>query len=80
MTGTQPSTEAHVPTGTLEHLDPNALLIGDNVRDDAALIANFVDSVSEHGVMQPIIAVRGDDGVVGCATDSAAPSPRARSG
>ena len=28
MSGTQPSTEAHVPTGTLEHLDPNALLLG----------------------------------------------------
>ena len=35
-----------------------------NVRDDAALIADFVDSVREHGVINPIVAVRGDDGVV----------------
>lgn len=32
-----------------------------NVRDDAALIADFVDSVREHGVINPIVAVRGDD-------------------
>ena len=63
MSGTQPSTEAHVPTGTLEHLDPNALLIGENVRDNAALDAQFLASVREHGVLQPITAVRTEDGV-----------------
>jgi ParB family transcriptional regulator, chromosome partitioning protein len=50
--------------GTLEHLDPHELALETNVRDDAALIADFVDSVREHGVINPIVAVRGDDGVV----------------
>jgi ParB family transcriptional regulator, chromosome partitioning protein len=50
--------------GTLEHLDPHELTLETNVRDDAALIADFVDSVREHGVINPIVAVRGDDGVV----------------
>jgi hypothetical protein len=33
--------------GTLEHLDPHELALEPNVRDDAALIADFVDSVRE---------------------------------
>jgi ParB-like chromosome segregation protein Spo0J len=39
--------------GTLEHVDPHALVIGDNVRDDAALDAEFIASIREHGVLQP---------------------------
>jgi ParB-like chromosome segregation protein Spo0J len=50
-------------TGTLEHLDPAKLLIGDNVRDDAALDKQFVASVREHGVLQPITAIRTDGGI-----------------
>ena len=50
-------------TGTLEHLDPQTLLIADNVRDDAALDAHFLASVREHGVLQPITATRSADGV-----------------
>jgi ParB family chromosome partitioning protein len=44
-------------TGTLQHLDPTTLLIGDNVRDDAALDKPFLASVREHDVLQPITAV-----------------------
>ncbi|WP_333890848.1 ParB/RepB/Spo0J family partition protein [Mycolicibacterium gadium] len=52
------------PSGTLEHINPHDLVLDDNVRDDADLDAEFVASVKEHGVIQPIVAVRGDDGVV----------------
>jgi ParB family chromosome partitioning protein len=50
-------------TGTFEHHDPTTLLIGDNVRDSATVDALFVASVREHGVLQPVTAVRTDDGV-----------------
>jgi hypothetical protein len=50
-------------TGTLEHLDPATLLIGDNVRDHASLDKQFVTSVREHGVLQPITAIRTDGGI-----------------
>jgi ParB family chromosome partitioning protein len=50
-------------TGTLEHLDPATLLIGANVRDDASLDKQFVASVREHGVLQPITAIRIDGGI-----------------
>jgi ParB family chromosome partitioning protein len=49
--------------GTLEHVDPHVLVIGDNVRDDAALDAAFVASIREHGVLQPITAIRTDDAI-----------------
>jgi ParB family chromosome partitioning protein len=49
--------------GTLEHVDPHVLVIGDNVRDDAALDAAFVASIREHGVLQPVTAIRTDDAV-----------------
>src|SRR5215208_4572104 len=38
--------------------------IGDNVRDDAALSKEFLASIAENGVLNPLTAVRGDDGVV----------------
>ena len=85
MTDTPVSTPARhrrrnrQPAGTLEHLDPHNLALETNVRDDAALNADFVDSVREHGVINPIVAVRGDDGVVGVRAGSAAPSPPASS-
>jgi ParB family transcriptional regulator, chromosome partitioning protein len=50
-------------TGTLEHLDPATLLIGENVRDDASLDKQFLASVRKHGVLQPITAVRTDGGI-----------------
>jgi ParB family transcriptional regulator, chromosome partitioning protein len=33
------------------------VLIGENVRDDSALEAQFIASVHEHGVLQPITAI-----------------------
>jgi ParB family chromosome partitioning protein len=54
----------HVETGTLEHIDPNTLIVDTNVRDDAALDAEFIDSIKEHGVLVPIVALRSDDGQV----------------
>ena len=50
--------------GTLEHLDPRTLEMDDNVRDDPALTKEFVASIAEHGVLQPITAVRDVNGVV----------------
>jgi ParB family chromosome partitioning protein len=50
-------------SGTLQHLDPTTLLIGENVRDNATLDPQFVASVREHGVLQPITAVRSDTGI-----------------
>ena len=38
--------------------------IGDNVRDSVDLGKEFLASLREHGVLVPITAVRGDDGVV----------------
>jgi ParB family transcriptional regulator, chromosome partitioning protein len=50
-------------SGTLEHLNPTSLLIGDNVRDNAELDKPFIASIAEHVVLQPITAVRSDAGV-----------------
>lgn len=42
------------PIGTLEHLDPLLLDVGDNVRDDAALSKAFIANIAENGVLVPI--------------------------
>jgi ParB family chromosome partitioning protein len=57
------STTSPVP-GSLEHLDPNTVQIGENVRDAVDLSKEFLASLREHGVLVPLTAVRGDDGVV----------------
>ncbi|MDI2036838.1 ParB/RepB/Spo0J family partition protein [Paenarthrobacter nitroguajacolicus] len=49
---------------TLEMLDPTTLTVDINVRKDAALTVDFVASIKEHGVMEPVIAHRKDDGTV----------------
>lgn len=49
---------------TLEMLDPATLTVDVNVRKDAALTADFIASVKEHGVMEPVIAHRKEDGTV----------------
>ncbi|MET3370608.1 UNVERIFIED_CONTAM: ParB family chromosome partitioning protein [Jeotgalibacillus campisalis] len=49
---------------TLEMLDPTTLTVDINVRKDAALTPDFVASIKEHGVMEPVIAHRKDDGTV----------------
>ena len=48
--------------GRLEHVDPRTLIIGDNVRGDAALDPAFLSRISGHGVLMPITAVRDDTG------------------
>jgi ParB family chromosome partitioning protein len=40
------------------------LTVDVNVRKDAALTADFIASIKEHGVMEPVIAHRKDDGTV----------------
>ena len=50
------------PIGELEHLDPQTLIIGDNVRTDAGLDKDFLASIKLHGVLMPITAVRDSDG------------------
>lgn len=52
------------PNGTLEHVDPANLQIGENVRDAVDLGKDFLSSLKEHGVLIPITAVRGDDGTL----------------
>ena len=47
----------------LEHMDPATLLIDANIRSSAELDPDFVESVREFGVMQPISAVQGPDGI-----------------
>jgi ParB family chromosome partitioning protein len=56
-------TTSSVP-GNVEHLDPNTIEIGQNVRDAVDLKKDFLDSLREHGVLVPLTAVRGDDGIV----------------
>lgn len=50
--------------GVLEHLDPKALEIELNVRTEKSITKQFIASVAEHGVLVPVTAVRGADGVV----------------
>jgi ParB family transcriptional regulator, chromosome partitioning protein len=51
--------------GELEHIDPNSLEVGDNVREYANLDKPFLDSIAEHGVLVPITAIRRHhDGVI----------------
>jgi ParB family transcriptional regulator, chromosome partitioning protein len=50
--------------GILEHRNPHSLQIGENIRDAVDLGREFLASLREHGVLVPLTAVRGDDGVV----------------
>ncbi|WP_053353933.1 ParB/RepB/Spo0J family partition protein [Leucobacter musarum] len=52
------------PQGTLEYLDPNLLIIEDNVRSEVKLSDEFVESIRQHGVLTPISGFRGQDGAV----------------
>jgi ParB family chromosome partitioning protein len=51
-------------TPTLEMIDPRTLTVDVNVRRDAALTPEFIASIKEHGVIEPVIAHRKDDGTV----------------
>ena len=46
----------------LEMIDPAALTIDANVRTDVQLDKAFLASIKEHGVIQPVVAHRGEDG------------------
>jgi ParB-like nuclease family protein len=48
---------------TLEMLDPATLLVDLNIRE-AKLDKDFVASIKDHGVIEPIVAVRTEDGQV----------------
>ncbi|MDG4667929.1 ParB N-terminal domain-containing protein [Mycobacterium sp. 236(2023)] len=59
MSGTSTTTEGLTHDhGAIAHLDPTTIVIGDNVRDLPTLNDAFVSSVREHGVLQPITALR----------------------
>ncbi len=47
--------------GSFDHVDPAALVIGANVRDELDLEEDFVDSVRQHGVLAPVTVVRDGD-------------------
>ncbi len=44
--------------GTVEHIDPNAIIIEANVRPSAPLTKEFVASIRENGVLTPVLARR----------------------
>jgi ParB family chromosome partitioning protein len=46
---------------TLEMIDPATLLVDLNIRE-AKLDKDFVASIKDHGVIEPIVAVRSEDG------------------
>ncbi len=83
VTTTSTTTDTH-EEGTLEHLDPQHLVLELNVRSDAGLTDDFLASITEHGVLVPIVAVRTPDGTTlvraGQRRTLAAPSPRAKPG
>ncbi|GAB3683020.1 hypothetical protein GCM10025868_47210 [Angustibacter aerolatus] len=49
---------------TIQHVDPTTLLVDVNVRHDARLTADFIASIRDRGVLQPIVAVRTADGAL----------------
>lgn len=51
-----------IHTGTVEHIDPQTLVIEANVRPSAPLTAAFVQSVRENGVLTPVLARRDEQG------------------
>lgn len=61
-TEAEQTTREHPAPGVIEHIDPHSLVLDSNVRDEAALGAQFVASVREHGVLTPIAAVRDREG------------------
>lgn len=62
----EPTTDQERPV--LVHLNPDDLVIGTNVRTDARLDKALTESIAARGVLQPVVAVRADDGshVVRC--------------
>lgn len=50
--------------GTVEHIDPQSLIVETNVRTEAPLEAGFVESIRQNGVLTPVLAWRDQDGGV----------------
>lgn len=50
--------------GTVEHIDPNVIVIEANVRPSAPLTKEFVASIRENGVLTPVLARRDEQGNV----------------
>ena len=46
-------TNTTVTQGTMEHIDPNAIVVEANVRPSAPLTKEFVASTRENGVLTP---------------------------
>lgn len=51
-------------TQTYEQVDPTIVRIGDNVRLDAKMDKDFVASIRERGVLEPVLLYRGADGTL----------------
>lgn len=51
-------------TATLEYLDPNQLTLGVNIRHDEKLHQQFLDSIRDRGVLEPVIAHREEQLIV----------------
>ncbi|WP_392342556.1 ParB/RepB/Spo0J family partition protein (plasmid) [Leifsonia sp. P73] len=51
-----------VSQGTVEHIDPKAIIIEANVRPSAPLTKEFVASIRENGVLTPVLARRDAQG------------------
>ena len=59
------ATTPSVVTGPqVEHIHPDTILIEDNIREAVQLDDGFVASIREHGVIQPVLAVRNPDGTL----------------
>ncbi|WP_448002707.1 ParB/RepB/Spo0J family partition protein [Agromyces bauzanensis] len=48
----------------VEHIDPASIRIEDNIREAVTLEEGFIASIREHGVIQPVLAIRNDDGTL----------------
>lgn len=56
------ATTSPVTTRDIQDLDPTTLLVDVNIRHDNRLDKDFVASIRDHGVLQPIVAVRTAEG------------------
>lgn len=50
--------------GTIQHLDPHALILETNVRPSALITPAFVQSIRENGVLTPVLGHRDHQGIV----------------
>jgi ParB family chromosome partitioning protein len=50
--------------GTIQHLDPHALILETNVRPSAPITPAFVQSIRENGVLTPVLGHLDDQGTV----------------